>query len=879
MAVHAWTEGQRIYVRTPYEFKDIMKSITGGRWDKRNKAWHYPRSHRTLAEIMKSLPGPIGLSEDLLQMLEEGDPYEQAAPIKEATDLPNPPICNGDDWLHQRRAYWWAKDLPAVLLDMWMGSGKTRTAINIIQNWYPEGNARVLIVCPPNVVPVWEEQIAQHAAIPWKVTLLPAGKPIPKRVEMAEKAWQDTEPGVIAALVVNYEAVWRGKLGEWVLSKEWDAVIGDECVEEGTLIATPEGDKKIENIKVSDTVLGYKDGHVVETKVLHTFKRQTNEKLIDLGPVRVTPNHPIFVKDKGYIEARNLDMMGDIVLKLHRGDNSDIAKMRMVRERILCGTQNEQGKAEKILQPQLFCQVEDVKPRTFEKIGYPKTSKSSKRAHEKTQQRSSIQSKSAGIFTLKQKSIQKSRNCANYKTESNNDVKRKRQFCSFKWRKRARPNCSSKIISKSFGMENGTYNTYKNACEAWVSDKLQSRHSRPNFKNSYRSRWTKTYGENAASIGQKERRLFGRTWLEGIARNKQRSNGRLRRCGQESNGSCQVYNLETETGNYFAGGILVHNCHHLKSPGSKQSLFFAKLHKISKRRLGLTGTPLHDGPLDIYGQARFLCPEVFGTSFANFRSRYARMGGYGGYQVLGYQNLDEFYEKYRSFTFSVSADEALPDLPPILFERRVCELNSEEKKVYISLENDLIAQVREGLVTVSNALTKLIKLQQVTSGYVRDDLGFDRYVGDSKKRLLANVLADLPKEDPVVVFCRFTHDLDVVHEVARLDGRRSFELSGRRRDLKEWTHSKGGDVIAVQLKAGGEGVPMHRARYVIDYSLSFSLGEYNQTRSRLQRPEQTRQVVSIALVASGTVDEQIYRALKRKEKVIETIMKGFGANE
>jgi SNF2 family DNA or RNA helicase len=72
---------------------------------------------------------------------------------------------------------------------------------------------------------------------------------------------------------------------------------------------------------------------------------------------------------------------------------------------------------------------------------------------------------------------------------------------------------------------------------------------------------------------------------------------------------------------------------------------------------------------------------------------------------------------------------------------------------------------------------------------------------------------------------------------------------------------------------------MHRARYVIDYSLSFSLGEYNQTRSRLQRPEQTRQVISIALVAAGTVDEKIYKALKQKEKVIESIMRGYGGNE
>ncbi len=542
--ISAWTVGNRIYVKSPYVLRFKMKSITGGRWDSTKRAWHYPRSHRTLNEILKTLPGPVALSEDLLTMLEEGDPYEQAAEIREATDLPNPPVCKGNDWLHQRRAYWWAKDLPAILLDMWMGSGKTRTAINIIQNWYPEGNAKILVACPPNVVPVWEEQIATHSAIPCEVTLLPAGKSTAKRTEIAEQAVQQVRPGVITCMVCNYEGVWRGKLGEWVLSQQWDAVVADES-------------------------------------------------------------------------------------------------------------------------------------------------------------------------------------------------------------------------------------------------------------------------------------------------------------------------------------------HHLKSPGSKQSLFFAKLHKKAKRRLGLTGTPLHDGPLDIYGQARFLVPEVFGTSFANFRSRYARMGGYGGYQVLGYQNLEEFYEKYRSFTYTVGPDEALPDLPPILFERRTCSLNRDEMRVYSSLEHDLMAQVKDGTVSVNNALTKLIKLQQVTSGYVRDDDGTDHFVGDSKKKLLADVLSDLPKDEPVVVFCRFTHDLQAVHEVAKADGRQSFELSGARKELQEWTRSEGGAVIAVQLRSGGEGIPMYKSRYVVDYSLSFSLGEYNQTRSRLQRPEQTRQVISIALVAEGTVDEQIYRSLKRKENVVKSIMEDY----
>lgn len=695
--ISAWTVGNRIYVKSPYVLRFKMKSITGGRWDSTKRAWHYPRSHRTLNEILKTLPGPVALSEDLLTMLEEGDPYEQAAEIREATDLPNPPVCKGNDWLHQRRAYWWAKDLPAILLDMWMGSGKTRTAINIIQNWYPEGNAKILVACPPNVVPVWEEQIATHSAIPCEVTLLPAGKSTAKRTEIAEQAVQQVRPGVITCLVCNYEGVWRGKLGEWVLSQQWDAVVADECVVKGTKIAAPAGKYSVEIINKGDCVWGWDEQkqEIVSATVTHTFSRTTQEPLYaishtiqepdyvrDFTPrdLVCTGNHPVWTPE-GYVKAEDLKAIEHVRVFLQ----DDEAPIRCIR----------------------------------------------------------------GIRHVEVRKVQ----------------------------------------------------------------------------------------------------------------------GR--------NQKVKVYNIETTTGNYFADGILVHNCHHLKAPGSKQSLFFAKLHKKAKRRLGLTGTPLHDGPLDIYGQARFLVPEVFGTSFANFRSRYARMGGYGGYQVLGYQNLEEFYEKYRSFTYTVGPDEALPDLPPILFERRTCSLNRDEMRVYSSLEHDLMAQVKDGTVSVNNALTKLIKLQQVTSGYVRDDDGTDHFVGDSKKKLLADVLSDLPKDEPVVVFCRFTHDLQAVHEVAKADGRQSFELSGARKELQEWTRSEGGAVIAVQLRSGGEGIPMYKSRYVVDYSLSFSLGEYNQTRSRLQRPEQRRQVISIALVAEGTVDEQIYRALKRKENVVKSIMEDY----
>ena len=79
-------------------------------------------------------------------------------------------------------------------------------------------------------------------------------------------------------------------------------------------------------------------------------------------------------------------------------------------------------------------------------------------------------------------------------------------------------------------------------------------------------------------------------------------------------------------------------------------------------------------------------------------------------------------------------------------------------------------------------------------------------------------------------------------------------------------------VLAVQLDSGGEGVDLTRARFSIFYSLSFSLGKYDQARSRTHRPGQTNPVEHIHLIARNTVDVKIMRALEKRAEIIESIL-------
>jgi SNF2 family DNA or RNA helicase len=321
--------------------------------------------------------------------------------------------------------------------------------------------------------------------------------------------------------------------------------------------------------------------------------------------------------------------------------------------------------------------------------------------------------------------------------------------------------------------------------------------------------------------------------------------------------------------------IFADEAHRIKAPGGKASLAFKRLRAHARYRVALTGTPMPHGPMDIYAVFRFLDVTLFGPSFSAFRQTYAIMGGYHNKQITGFQKLDQLERLMSKITFRVGKE--VLDLPPETHVTYHCDLSSEARRVYRELEEDFVARVLDGTVTAANAMVKLLRLQQVAGGVVPTDDRVVHRIDNSKQKLLADTLEDIGKDEPVVVFCRFHADLDAVHEAcvqaraACEDGFASLELSGRRDELKRWQDGEA-QVLAVQISAGGVGVDLTRARYSMYYSLSFSLGEYDQALSRVHRPGQTRPAEHVHLLARNTVDQKIMRALERRAEVVAAIL-------
>lgn len=315
--------------------------------------------------------------------------------------------------------------------------------------------------------------------------------------------------------------------------------------------------------------------------------------------------------------------------------------------------------------------------------------------------------------------------------------------------------------------------------------------------------------------------------------------------------------------------VILDEIHRVKAPSGKLSRFCAELGLRVQRRLGLTGTPMPHSALDLYGQCRAIDRSVFGTSFQRFRMRYAVMGGYQNHQVVAFQNMDELAAKFARISYQARKADVL-DLPEEVSAERRCVLEPGARRLYEQIEREFYAEVERGEVTASNALVKLLRLQQITSGMLKLDSGEMSHVSYAKEELLLDVLEDVT--EPVVVFARFSADLDAIARVAERLGRAYGEVSGRRKDLDDARYPAGVDVLGVQIQAGGVGIDLTRACVGVFFSAGYSLGEYLQACGRLHRPGQTRSVTILHLVAEGTVDEKVYAALSHRRDVIEEIL-------
>lgn len=317
----------------------------------------------------------------------------------------------------------------------------------------------------------------------------------------------------------------------------------------------------------------------------------------------------------------------------------------------------------------------------------------------------------------------------------------------------------------------------------------------------------------------------------------------------------------------------------VKGRSSNVGRFAYQLGRAVPVKVGLSGTPFSHSPLDAYGVYRALDPSIFGTNYRQFEQTYALMGGFGNYKVLKFINQSMMQEKLGRIRFHVEPEGY--DLPDAVHTDIPVTLSDEHRRLYRQLENNFYAKVGSGEITAANAAVSLIRLSQLTSGYLPAEYESeeDEYRTDVrletlhtlKQDALQDLLEDLPEDEPVVCFCRFRYDLEQIHRAAKAAGRTSLELSGKRHELERWQQGET-TVLAAQLRAGSVGVDLTRAAYAIYVSYSYSLEEFEQSLARIRRPGQKRTCKYYHIIAEKSVDDRIRKALASRKAVLDALL-------
>ena len=350
--------------------------------------------------------------------------------------------------------------------------------------------------------------------------------------------------------------------------------------------------------------------------------------------------------------------------------------------------------------------------------------------------------------------------------------------------------------------------------------------------------------------------------------------------------------FSTKKGVEFAGKFL--RCHKtlmvidesttIKNPTAKRTKAILALSKEVKYRRILTGSPVTKSPLDLYSQCAFLNEYLLGfSSYYTFRNRYAVMidRNFGGRRVQlvgGYRRLDELAELLKKFSYRILKEDCL-DLPPKVYMRREIDLTDDQKKAYMTMKSAALAQLNGKIATAPHVLTQLMRLHQITCGHFTADDGTIQEFKNNRMSELLDLLEEM--EGKVIIWANYIYDIEqIVKTIGQEYGEDSIveyygaiESKKRQVNIEKFQDPKSKVRFFVgNPQTGGYGITLTAASNVIYYSNGYDLEKRLQSEDRAHRIGQKQSVTYVDLIAKGTVDDKIVKALRKKINIASAIM-------
>ena len=314
--------------------------------------------------------------------------------------------------------------------------------------------------------------------------------------------------------------------------------------------------------------------------------------------------------------------------------------------------------------------------------------------------------------------------------------------------------------------------------------------------------------------------------------------------------------------------VVIDELSSFKNGRSKRHKALMTVRPYVKRIIGLTGTPAGNGLMDLW--AEFKCLDYgsrLGRFITRYREEYFLPDKRNGMVVFSYKPQAgaeaRIYSKISDITISMKAINHLK-MPDLIEVERAVELDEHEISLYKELVEEMVLELKDKEITSANAAVLTGKLLQIANGAIYSDSGEIVEIHDRKLDELEDII-EAANGKPLLVAYWFKHDLDRIKK--RLDKLGViYKTLDKPENIRQW-NDKELQVGLIHPASAGHGLNLQSGgNTIVWFGLTWSLELYQQTVARLYRQGQkSGSVVVMHIIAKGTMDELVLRALKDKD--------------
>ena len=335
---------------------------------------------------------------------------------------------------------------------------------------------------------------------------------------------------------------------------------------------------------------------------------------------------------------------------------------------------------------------------------------------------------------------------------------------------------------------------------------------------------------------------------------------------------------ELEQHNFNA--IILDEAQNIKNPNTITARAVRNIH--ARMRLCLSGTPIENNLFELWSLFEFLMPGFLGSQHA-FQRGVIKPIKEGDAETLEYLR-----SRVKPFILRRTKAEVVRDLPPKIESVTYCALADEQAELYAALARKLRDQVladvdQKGMAkSQMSILDALLKLRQICCHpkLLKMDMpGFNSNMVSGKFEAFKDMIIDIVEEGhKVLVFSQFVQMLQQIRGWLQMTDIPFCYLDGSSKDRLEqvdrFNNSPDIPIFLISLKAGGTGLNLTSADYVIHYDPWWNPAVESQATDRAHRIGQARQVFSYKLICQNTVEEKILKLQDMKRGVAEAVIPG-----